>query len=321
MRSVDTPLGWRVTTLAALGEISGGGTPSTEVPAYWNGDISWLTPSEVSKAESLVVSDTVRRITEEGLRNSPAQLLPPGAVLITSRASIGDAVINAAPMATNQGFVNVICDAGVVLNEFLAFWIAHHKPLLQARAFHDFGSREGITLIVEGVETEAEAATLRDMGFLYAQGYLFARPAAAETFLLAATHAADGDQVVPRDDRVALSPADLAQITDSEGVSFIQTSRALLLADSLGRYVGATSAALVMLEYDLEELLTKTVEDLTPPEDLARFPDLWQEFLGRDQNRGVYLVRTRTGKVLPIRYEAKADVVPGVHLSQIRAAT
>lgn len=120
--------------LGQLGTVSGGSTPSTKVSEYWDGDIAWATPSDVTKCTDIYISDTGRKITKAGLENSATKLFPSGAVLMTSRATIGEVVINRIPMATNQGFINVVCDPRVAHNEYLAFWIRQNKRVFEERA-------------------------------------------------------------------------------------------------------------------------------------------------------------------------------------------
>ncbi len=134
MSKVSMPSYWKETTLGEIGSISGGGTPSTKVPEYWDGEIFWLVPSVVTKNNGLFISQTERRITPEGLANSSTRLMPSGTVLMTSRATIGEVVINSVPMATNQGFINIRCGDGIIFNEFLAYWIKLHKRIFEDRA-------------------------------------------------------------------------------------------------------------------------------------------------------------------------------------------
>ncbi len=133
-RSTESTPRWQRVTLAELGEISGGGTPPTKVAAYWGGDIPWLTPSEVARNQGLFIGATERRITEDGLANSAARLLPVGTVMMTSRATIGEVVVNAVPMATNQGFINIVCDVEKVDSQFMAYWIRQNKQVFIDRA-------------------------------------------------------------------------------------------------------------------------------------------------------------------------------------------
>lgn len=107
------PEDWEVKFLTAFGDVVSGGTPSTSVSEYWDGDIAWCTPSDITKTAGTTIAKTERCITAKGLFNSAAVLLPPGCVLLCTRATIGDSKINSVAMATNQGFKNIIpknCD-------------------------------------------------------------------------------------------------------------------------------------------------------------------------------------------------------------------
>ncbi len=124
---------WVTRPLGELIETIGGGTPKTDNDDYWEGSVRWLTPSEISDEKRLHVSDTERKITQEGLSNSSAKVLPPGSVLMTSRATVGVPVINDVDMATNQGFIG-IKPGDEINNEFLLHWIRHKKDLILSRA-------------------------------------------------------------------------------------------------------------------------------------------------------------------------------------------
>ena len=104
----NLPKGWKTQKISELGTVISGGTPSRVVASFWQGDTPWLTPGEVSKHNGKYLSTTSEYITESGLRSSGANLLPTGSLLVTSRATLGARVINAAPMATNQGFKSII---------------------------------------------------------------------------------------------------------------------------------------------------------------------------------------------------------------------
>ena len=106
------PEGWREVKLGELGKIHSGGTPDTKKTDYWNGDIPWLTPSEVTILKSRFISDTLKKITEKGLKNSSASLLPEKSILVCTRATVGDCAINIVPMTTNQGFKNIELSSG-----------------------------------------------------------------------------------------------------------------------------------------------------------------------------------------------------------------
>lgn len=109
----DSPLGiipqeWEVKPLCYFGEIYSGGTPDTEVSEYWNGDIAWCTPTDITKLETKYIDKTEVRITEKGLKESSATLLPPRSIVVCTRATIGNAAICRIEISTNQGFKNII---------------------------------------------------------------------------------------------------------------------------------------------------------------------------------------------------------------------
>ena len=91
-----------------IGEVIGGGTPSRERSDYWDGSIPWLTPSELKGTTDKYVFETKESISERGLSESGATMLPEGSLLMTGRASIGSCALAGVPMATNQGFQNVV---------------------------------------------------------------------------------------------------------------------------------------------------------------------------------------------------------------------
>jgi len=89
-------------------DVVNGGTPQTGVPDYWGGSHLWITPAEMGKRLSPYVDDTERKISDLGLRDSSARMLPPNSVILSSRAPIGHLVINTKPMSTNQGCKGLI---------------------------------------------------------------------------------------------------------------------------------------------------------------------------------------------------------------------
>ena len=100
---------WEQRKLSQMVEIIGGGTPSTNNPDYWDGNIDWYAPAEIG--EQIYANGSVRKITKEGLSHSSAKILPAyKTVLFTSRAGIGNMAILQRPAATNQGFQSLICN-------------------------------------------------------------------------------------------------------------------------------------------------------------------------------------------------------------------
>ena len=97
---------WEQRKLGELAEIVGGGTPSTGIDSYWDGDIDWYAPAEIG--EQIYLESSQRKITEEGLNKSSAKILPIGTVLFTSRAGIGKTAILLKEGCTNQGFQSIV---------------------------------------------------------------------------------------------------------------------------------------------------------------------------------------------------------------------
>ena len=100
---------WNETTLGDVVDIIGGGTPDTNVPEFWNGDIDWYSPTEIG--ENVYANGSTKKITALGLKNSSAKILPAKkTVLFSSRAGIGDMAILDKPAATNQGFQSFVAN-------------------------------------------------------------------------------------------------------------------------------------------------------------------------------------------------------------------
>ena len=96
--------------LSEIGQIVAGGTPKTKIEEYWNGDVPWITPKDLSSHAGMYISRGERNISQVGLDNSSAKLLPKGTVLFTSRAPIGYVAIARNEVTTNQGFKSIIVD-------------------------------------------------------------------------------------------------------------------------------------------------------------------------------------------------------------------
>ena len=96
--------------LSEIGQIVAGGTPKTKIEEYWNGDVPWITPKDLSSHAGMYISRGERNISQVGLDNSSAKLLPKGTVLFTSRAPIGYVAIARNEVTTNQGFKSIISD-------------------------------------------------------------------------------------------------------------------------------------------------------------------------------------------------------------------
>ena len=97
---------WEWKKLGEIADIVGGGTPSTSIPEYWSGNISWYSPAEIGN--KVFVSESQRKITKAGYNHCSATILPPGTLLFTSRAGIGKTAILEKEGCTNQGFQSII---------------------------------------------------------------------------------------------------------------------------------------------------------------------------------------------------------------------
>jgi type I restriction enzyme S subunit len=124
---------WRVFRIGDIADISGGSTPSTGDPANFDGDIPWLTPKDLSGPHGRYVSRGERNLSRKGLASCSAKLLPEGTVLLSSRAPIGYAAIAKNPIATNQGFRNLVIKPGYE-PEFVYYWLMAHVEELKRHA-------------------------------------------------------------------------------------------------------------------------------------------------------------------------------------------
>jgi len=130
----EIPEGWDVATVAALANVVGGSTPSTANPAFWqDGQHYWATPKDLSTLSTPVLLNTERKITDAGVAQISAGLLPPGTVLLSSRAPIGYLAIAQIPVAINQGFIALIPSRGVS-NLFLLLWAEWAHDEIVSRA-------------------------------------------------------------------------------------------------------------------------------------------------------------------------------------------
>ena len=119
---------WPTKPLEEIAELYGGSTPSRDSPAFWGGDIYWVTPTDLPMPDEgiSVVSKTKDRITQAGLDNSSATVVPKGTVLFSSRATIGKVAVADMPLTTNQGFANFVPHSEVT-SRFLAYALWFHR--------------------------------------------------------------------------------------------------------------------------------------------------------------------------------------------------
>ena len=125
---------WKVMKLSEVATIVGGGTPSSSKSEYFeNGNIPWITPKDLSGYKKRYISKGERNITELGLKNSSAKLLPKNTVLLTSRAPIGYVAIASNEISTNQGFKSLVLNDGHI-PEFFYYLLKNNVHILESRA-------------------------------------------------------------------------------------------------------------------------------------------------------------------------------------------
>jgi type I restriction enzyme S subunit len=127
------PEGWGRRKISDVCETVGGGTPSTGVAEYWDGEVTWVVPTDVTRNGCLVLLNSERKITEKGLRESSARMVPAGTILMTSRASVGFFALVDQPVCTNQGFINIIPHQNE-LRMYLLFNLMHRVDEIRGNA-------------------------------------------------------------------------------------------------------------------------------------------------------------------------------------------
>jgi type I restriction enzyme S subunit len=137
VKSNETKIGgipdnWEVVRLGdvSLGFVSGG-TPSTKNPAYWNGDIPWMTSAHIN---GRTVTQGVKCITEEGLKNSATNVVPKNNILIATRVGIGKVAVNLVDMTISQDLTGVVLDHKKVNVDFIYWLLSNHTSKLKSLA-------------------------------------------------------------------------------------------------------------------------------------------------------------------------------------------
>jgi type I restriction enzyme, S subunit len=161
---------WEMKRLGDVAAIRSGGTPSTTQPQFWDGDVLWCTPTDITGLNGFkYLTDTTRKISRLGLISSSAEVIPPNSIVMTSRATIGECAINLVPVSTNQGFKNFIPFENVDV-EFLYYLLLTQKQgfirLCGGSTFLEIGKSQLAAYEVRvprRAEQTAIAAILSDM--------------------------------------------------------------------------------------------------------------------------------------------------------------
>lgn len=125
---------WAIGTISDLGAVVGGSTPSKAKPEYYTeAGIAWITPKDLSVNKSKFISHGENDITELGLKNSSATIMPEGTVLFSSRAPIGYIAVAAGEVTTNQGFKSIVPKPEIG-TAFVYYFLKHNLPIIEGMA-------------------------------------------------------------------------------------------------------------------------------------------------------------------------------------------
>ena len=160
---------WSKQQLGDICNIVNGGTPSTSIAEFWNGKILWCTPTDITSCSTKYIYTTESKITESGLKASSATLLPKGALLLCSRATIGEVRIAGNAICTNQGFKSLVVHQNIS-NEWLYYMVHVLKSNMLEKAigsiFLEISKKDLAELdiiVPEFTEQKAIAQVLSDM--------------------------------------------------------------------------------------------------------------------------------------------------------------
>lgn len=122
---------WEEGKLGDILSVKGGITPSTKEPHFWNGDIAWTSPRDVTTLNGLYLFETEKKITQKGLEQISSGLLPAGTLLMSSRAPVGVLAFAEIPLAINQGYIAIIDDKGYS-KEFIYLWLKTNMNIVHS---------------------------------------------------------------------------------------------------------------------------------------------------------------------------------------------
>ena len=152
-----------------LFHICSGGTPSSSVPEYWNGNVSWITLADLPAENCITeIKTTERTISEAGLNNSNAKLLPVETVIVSTRATIGRIGIARTQLATNQGFKNIIIKRpDVILPKYLAYMLTAKvdtmKHLASGATFKEISKENFCTIQIPLLPIDQQRSVVNEL--------------------------------------------------------------------------------------------------------------------------------------------------------------
>lgn len=130
----DIPNDWEVSQIGKIADIISGGTPKTTEKSFWNGTILWCTPTDITRTSGRYIENTEKTITDNGLKNSSAILIPINSLLLCSRATVGDVRIAKHEITTNQGFKSLVCNSSAYYL-FIYYLIPFLKPKMLEKSY------------------------------------------------------------------------------------------------------------------------------------------------------------------------------------------
>jgi type I restriction enzyme S subunit len=128
---MPAPPGWAWVRLSDIAQLETGHTPSRKCPEYWNGEVGWIGIKDAREHHGGVIHQTLQTVTQLGLENSAARLLPANTVCLSRTASVGYVVLMGKPMATSQDFVNWACSSALEPKFLLHLLIAENESLFR----------------------------------------------------------------------------------------------------------------------------------------------------------------------------------------------
>lgn len=124
---------WKEGKLGDVVTVVSGTTPKTDNPEFWNGDIHWTSPRDITNLIGIFLFDTERKITKRGLEQIGSGLLPANSLLMSSRAPVGALAFSEIPVAINQGYAGIVCNKGYS-REFIYLWLKSNMDYVQSHA-------------------------------------------------------------------------------------------------------------------------------------------------------------------------------------------
>ncbi len=162
----DIPEGWHNQKISDFAEVVSGSTPDTTNARYWNGEIVWITPDDLSRNERVYINDSERKISKIGLENSSAKIIPNGSLVMSSRAPIGYLAIATSEFTTNQGCKSLrILDSSV--SEFIYYSILLNMDKIKEKGegttFLEISKKDFERVILLMPESSAEQRKIADI--------------------------------------------------------------------------------------------------------------------------------------------------------------